>query len=108
MAVTLHAISTHPYKTPCNLLRDIKGKLMVAETVQFYFAAYFDPVVCYTDYANNNRIGCILAVDPFIGRRPFLFIAMSAQSEADKAVSISNTYSLSDHALKGSPAKPKE
>jgi len=38
----------------------------------------------------------------------FAFITMSAQSEADKAVSMFNTYSLSDHALKVSPAKPKE
>jgi len=38
----------------------------------------------------------------------FAFITMSEQSEADKAVSMFNTYSLSDHALKVSPAKPKE
>jgi len=38
----------------------------------------------------------------------FAFVTMSAQSEADKAVSMFNTYSLSDHALKVSPAKPKE
>ena len=40
--------------------------------------------------------------------RGFAFVTMSAQSEADKAVSMFNTYSLSDHALKVSPAKPKE
>lgn len=38
----------------------------------------------------------------------FAFITMSAQSEADKAVSMFNTYSLSDHELKVSPAKPRE
>ncbi len=38
----------------------------------------------------------------------FAFITMSAQSEADKAVSMFNTYSLSDHALKVSLAKPRE
>jgi RNA recognition motif-containing protein len=38
----------------------------------------------------------------------FAFITMSAQSEADKAISMFNTYSLSDHALKVSMAKPRE
>jgi cold-inducible RNA-binding protein len=38
----------------------------------------------------------------------FAFITMSAQNEADKAVSMFNTYSLSDHALKVSMAKPRE
>jgi len=38
----------------------------------------------------------------------YAFITMSAQSEADKAVSLFNTYSLSDHALKVSLAKPRE
>lgn len=40
--------------------------------------------------------------------RGFAFITMSAQSEADKAISMFNTYSLSDHALKVSPAKARE
>ena len=40
--------------------------------------------------------------------RGFAFITMSAQSEADKAVSMFNTYSLSDLALKVSLAKPRE
>ena len=38
----------------------------------------------------------------------FAFVTMSEQSEADKAVSMFNAYSLSDHALKVSPAKPRE
>ena len=38
----------------------------------------------------------------------FAIITMSAQSEADKAVSMFNMYSLSDHALKVSMAKPRE
>jgi len=40
--------------------------------------------------------------------RGFAFITMSAQSEADKAVSMFNSYSLSDHILKVSLAKPRE
>ncbi len=40
--------------------------------------------------------------------RGFAFITMSAQSEADKAISMFNTYSLSDHVLKVSLAKPRE
>lgn len=40
--------------------------------------------------------------------RGFAFVTMSAQSEADKAVSMFNTYSLSDHVLKVSAAKPRD
>ena len=36
------------------------------------------------------------------------FVTMSEQSEADKAVSMFNAYSLSDHILKVSPAKPRQ
>jgi RNA recognition motif-containing protein len=38
----------------------------------------------------------------------FAFVTMSEQSDADKAVSMFNAYSLSDHELKVSPAKPRE
>jgi len=40
--------------------------------------------------------------------RGFAFVTMSAQSEADKAFSMFNAYSLSHHALKVSLAKPRE
>jgi len=40
--------------------------------------------------------------------RGFAFITMSAQSEAEKAISMFDTYSLSDHVLKVSLAKPRE
>jgi cold-inducible RNA-binding protein len=40
--------------------------------------------------------------------RGFGFVTMSAQSEADKAVSMFNAYSLSEHVLKVSLAKPRE
>ncbi len=39
--------------------------------------------------------------------RGFAFITMSAQSEADKAVSMFNAYSLHDQELKVSLAKPR-
>jgi cold-inducible RNA-binding protein len=38
----------------------------------------------------------------------FAYITMSAQSEADKAVSMFNAYLLGDHVLKVSLAKPRE
>lgn len=38
----------------------------------------------------------------------FAFVTMSEQSKADKAVSMFNAYSLSDHELKVSPAKARE
>ena len=37
----------------------------------------------------------------------FGFVTMSAQSEADKAISMFNTYALNDHALKVDLAKPR-
>ena len=40
--------------------------------------------------------------------RGFAFVTMSAQSEADKAVSMFNAYSLGDHVLKVSLAKSKQ
>jgi len=38
----------------------------------------------------------------------FAFVTMSAQSEADKAVSMFNSYSLSDYELKVDLARPRE
>ena len=38
----------------------------------------------------------------------FAFVTMSEQNEADKAVSMFNAYTLGDHVLKVSPAKPRE
>ena len=38
----------------------------------------------------------------------YAFITMSALSEADKAVSMFNAYTLSDHVLKVGLAKPRE
>src|SRR5512147_2078764 len=40
--------------------------------------------------------------------RGFAFITMSAPDDADKAVNMFNAYSLSDHVLKVSLAKPRE
>lgn len=37
----------------------------------------------------------------------FAFVTMSEQIDADKAVSMFNAYSLSEHELKVSPAKPR-
>jgi len=37
----------------------------------------------------------------------FAFVTMSDQSGAEKAVSMFNAYSLGDHELKVSPAKPR-
>ena len=42
------------------------------------------------------------------GSKGYAFISMSAQSEADKAVSMFNTYSLNDHQLKVTLVKPRE
>ena len=46
--------------------------------------------------------------DPRDGHsRGFAFITMSAQSEADRAVSMFNSYSLDDHSLKVFLARPR-
>jgi RNA recognition motif-containing protein len=38
----------------------------------------------------------------------YAYVTMSAQSEADKAISMFNTYSLRDHVLRVTLAKPRE
>lgn len=38
----------------------------------------------------------------------FAFVTMSSQAEADKAISMFNAYSLSEHELKVNIAKPRE
>jgi RNA recognition motif-containing protein len=40
--------------------------------------------------------------------RGYAYVTMSAQSEADKAVSMFNSYSLDDHQLKVALVKPRE
>lgn len=42
------------------------------------------------------------------GCKGYAFVSMSSQSEADKAVSMFNTYSLDDHQLKVALTKPRE
>ena len=42
------------------------------------------------------------------GSKGYAFVTMSAQSEADKAVSMFNTYSLDDHQLKVALTKTRE
>jgi len=58
------------------------------------------------------RAGEVVSVDvmrdPINGiSRGFAFIAMSAQSEADRAVSMFNSYSLDNHTLKVFLARPR-
>ena len=60
-----------------------------------------------------SQAGKVTAVEVIKERKSgeskgFAFVTMSEQSEADKAVSIFNAYSLNDHALKVSPARPRE
>ena len=59
------------------------------------------------------QAGTVTSVDVIKDRksgesRGFAFVIMSAQSEADKAVSMFNSYSLREHTLKVSLAKPRE
>ena len=58
------------------------------------------------------RAGEVTAADVVKDRtsgesKGYAFVTMSAQNEADKAVSMFNRYSLSEHALKVSLAKPR-
>ncbi|HLO29583.1 MAG TPA: RNA-binding protein [Anaerolineales bacterium] len=59
-----------------------------------------------------TQAGDVTAVDVIMDRKRgeskgFAFITMSAQSEADKAVSMFNSYSLDDHQLKVDLARPR-
>lgn len=60
-----------------------------------------------------TQAGQVVSVDVIKDRnsgepKGFAFITMSAQSEADKAISLFNAYSLGDHELKVNMAKPRE
>jgi RNA recognition motif-containing protein len=60
-----------------------------------------------------SQAGNVTAVEVIKERKSgeskgFGFITMSEQSEADKAISMFDTYSLGDHALKVGMAKPRE
>ena len=59
------------------------------------------------------QAGQVLFVDMIKDRKSgegkgFAFVTMSAQSEAEKAISMFNTYSLGDQELKVDVAKPRE
>ena len=59
------------------------------------------------------QAGQVVSVDVIKDRKSgepkgFAFITMSAQSEADKAISMFNAYSLGDQELKVDLAKPRE
>lgn len=59
-----------------------------------------------------TKAGTVTAVNMFKDRksgasRGFAFITMSAQSEADKAVSLFNSYSFNDQEMKVDLAKPR-
>ncbi len=59
------------------------------------------------------QVGEVTAVDVITDRqngasKGYAFVTMSAQSEADKAVSMFNAYSLDDHLLKVALVKPRE
>jgi nucleolin len=60
-----------------------------------------------------TQAGLVTAVEVIRDRKSgvskgFGFVTMSSQSEADKAVSMFNTYSFSDHPLNVSMARPRE
>ena len=59
-----------------------------------------------------TQAGAVTAVDIIKDRdsgqsKGFAFITMTAQADADKAISMFNAYSLSEHELKVNIAKPR-
>jgi RNA recognition motif-containing protein len=59
-----------------------------------------------------TQAGAVTAVDVIKDRnsgqsKGFAFITMTSQADADKAISMFNAYSLSEHELKVNIAKPK-
>jgi len=78
---------------------------------------YVGNLARYTSQEDLNTLfaqaGQVVSVDVIKDRnsgesKGFAFITMSAQSEADKAVSMFNDYSLGDLELKVNLAKPRE
>ena len=64
-------------------------------------------------YALFAEAGDVTSVDVIQDRnsgesKGFAFVTMSAQSEADKAVSMFNSYALDDHPLRVNLARPRE
>jgi RNA recognition motif-containing protein len=60
-----------------------------------------------------SQAGDVTSVDVIKDRKSgksngFAFVTMSAQSEADKAVSMFNAYSLDDHHLRVTLVKPRK
>lgn len=60
-----------------------------------------------------SRAGDVTSVNVIKDRKSgesngFAFVTMSAQSEADKAVSMFNTYSLDDHHLRVALVRPRK
>jgi len=60
-----------------------------------------------------TQAGAVVATEVIRDRKSgeskgFAFVTMSAQNEADKAISMFNAYSFGDHDLKVSMAKPKD
>lgn len=60
-----------------------------------------------------TKAGDVTSVDIIMDRKRgeskgFAFVTMSAQSEADKAVSMFNAYSLDDRQIKVDLARPRE
>jgi RNA recognition motif-containing protein len=59
-----------------------------------------------------TQAGTVTAVDVIKDRdsgqsKGFAFVTMTAQADADKAISMFNAYSLSEHELKVNIAKPR-
>ena len=60
-----------------------------------------------------SQAGDVTSVDVIKDRKSgesngFAFVTMSAQSEADKAVSMFNAYSLDDHSLRVTLVRPRK
>jgi RNA recognition motif-containing protein len=63
-----------------------------------------------TLFAQAGTVTSVVLVKDIVSRmsKGFAFVSMPEQAEAEKAISMFNAYSLSDHVLKVSPAKPRE
>ncbi len=56
----------------------------------------------------GNVTACELVKDRDSGQsKGFAFVTMSAQADADKAISMFNAYSMAEHELKVNVAKPR-
>ena len=94
------SLPVHPEKAVLMEVKLFVGNLPRATTDEELDALFAQAgEVTSVDLITAHRIG---------GSQGYAYVTMSTQNEADKAVSMFNTYSLDDHKLKVALTKPRQ